>query len=122
LREKFFEFILSIAKETYFSISVEMSPIWNKFKWRTKSRRSTCFDKWSSDKEHIALQVGSKSALCLLTVNDLLQKQTCHRQTSDFPGFWYRQLFTVWNRPLFKWQMWIFYCVFGFWCDTYYVC
>ena len=35
--------------------------------------------------------------------------------------FWYRQLFTVWDRPRCRWQSWMIHCVSGYGGDTSYV-
>jgi hypothetical protein len=70
LREKFFEFILTFAKETYFIILVKNIPhslsrtkslvhFSVKFKSRTRSLRSPCFNKWGSDEEQLDSNVGS---------------------------------------------------------------
>ena len=74
VREKFFEFIVEISKETYFIVLVEkILPFYlkpkssvcflDKFKSRTRSLRSPCVKKWGSDEVKLASNVGSQSTL-----------------------------------------------------------
>jgi len=62
LRKKFFEFILAIAKETYFSIfggedftllvwNLRVQLVFRQFKSQTRSLRSHCVSRWVSDEE-----------------------------------------------------------------------
>ena len=36
-----------------------------------------------------------------------------------FQRLWYRNLYALWDRPHYRWQIWIFHCMFGFGGDPF---
>jgi len=85
-----------------------------KFKSQTRLLKTRCVNKWCSDEEQLAWNVGSQSIL--------LPSRVVIAKSQIFRRICYRKLLTVWDRPHSRWQILIFHFVFGFGGDPYYVC
>ena len=96
--------------------------ILDKFKSRTKSLRSPCVDKWGSDDEQFASNVGSQSTLspsCCPWSSSYSELSSLKVRLSE--SLVQAALHCV-GQAHCRWQIWTFHCAFGFGDDPCYVC